>query len=397
MPFYQRRGELPRKRHIVFRENGRLLTEEVMGLEGFTGNESILYHLESPCRVKELGAFTPIVREEWVPETHAHRLQNTYDVPPEGDEISGRRSLMWNDDVEISLCLPDGTMDYFFRNGEGDEVIFVHEGRGTVETTFGDVPYKDGDYVVIPRGTTYRFMPDGPQRYLVFETPGLIEIPRRYRNEYGQILEGAPYYHRDIHPPTDLHTRRERGEFLVKVRVRGGYQDYVLDYHPFDVVGWDGFLYPWTFSIHDFEPITGRIHQPPPSHQTFQGQNFVICSFCPRKLDFDPEAVPIPYHHSNLQSEEMIYYVSGNFGSRKGISVGSITLHPSGLPHGPHPGLAEKSLGVAETTELAVMCDTFRPLKLSTFARDLDDGRYAYSWYEPPTDEPSLAGVTSHL
>jgi homogentisate 1,2-dioxygenase len=397
MPFYQRRGELPRKRHIVFRENGRLLTEEVMGLEGFTGNESILYHLESPCRVKELGAFTPIVREEWIPETHAHRLQNTYEVPPEGDEISGRRSLMWNDDVEISFCRPDATMDHFFRNGEGDEVIFVHEGRGTVETIFGDVPYKDGDYIVIPRGTTYRFMPDGPQRYLVFETPGLIEIPRRYRNEYGQILEGAPYYHRDIHPPTDLHTRRERGEFLVKVRVRGGYQDYVLDYHPFDVVGWDGFLYPWTFSIHDFEPITGRIHQPPPSHQTFQGQNFVICSFCPRKLDFDPEAVPIPYHHSNLQSEEMIYYVSGNFGSRKGISVGSITLHPSGLPHGPQPGLAEKSLGVAETTELAVMCDTFRPLRLSTLARDLDDGRYAYSWYEPPADEPSLAGVTSHL
>ena len=191
---------------------------------------------------------------------------------------------------------------------------------------------------MIPRGTTYRFVPEGPQRYLVFETPGLIEIPRRYRNQYGQILEGAPYYHRDIHPPTDLHTRRERGEFLVKVRVRGGYQEYVLDYHPFDVVGWDGYLYPWTFSIHDFEPITGRIHQPPPSHQTFQGQNFVICSFCPRKLDFDPEAVPIPYHHSNLQSEEMIYYVSGNFGSRKGISVGSITLHPSGLPHGPQPG-----------------------------------------------------------
>ncbi len=397
MPFYQRRGEVPRKRHIVFRENGRLLTEEVMGLEGFSGNESILYHLESPCRVQRLGDFTPIVREEWIPETHAHRLQNTYDVPPEGDEIGGRRTLMWNADVEISFCRPSGSMDYFFRNGEGDEVIFVHEGKGTLETIFGDVPYSDGDYIVIPRGTTYRFVPEGEQRYLVFETPGLIEIPRRYRNQYGQILEGAPYYHRDIHPPTDLHTRRERGEFLVKVRVRGGYQDYVLDYHPLDVVGWDGYLYPWTFSIHDFEPITGRIHQPPPSHQTFQGPNFVICSFCPRKLDFDPEAVPIPYHHSNLQSEEMIYYVSGNFGSRKGISVGSITLHPSGLPHGPQPGLAEKSLGVAETTELAVMCDTFRPLKLSTFARDLDDGRYAYSWYEPPADEPSLAGVTSHL
>ena len=397
MPFYQRRGELPRKRHIVFRENGTLLTEEVMGLEGFTGNESILYHLVSPCRVKELGAFTPIEREEWVPEKHAHLLMNTYDIDPEGDEISGRRTLMWNDDVEISLCRPESSMDYFFRNGEGDEVIFVHEGSGTLESVFGDVPYKDGDYVVIPRGTTYRFVPDGPQRYVVFETPGLIEIPRRYRNEHGQIMEGAPYYHRDIHPPTELNTHRDRGDHLVKVRVRGGVQEYVLDYHPFDVVGWDGFLYPWTFSIHDFESITGRIHQPPPSHQTFQGPNFVICSFCPRKLDFDPDAVPIPYHHSNLQSEEMIYYVSGNFGSRKGISVGSVTLHPTGLPHGPQPGLAEKSLVVAETTELAVMCDTFRPLKLSTLARDLDDGRYALSWYEPPSEEPSLAGVTSHL
>jgi homogentisate 1,2-dioxygenase len=255
MPFYQRRGDVPRKRHIVFRENGRLLTEEVMGLEGFSGNESILYHLESPCRVKELGAFTPIEREEWVPDAHAHRRMNTYDVDPSGDEIGGRRTLMWNADVEISLCRPQSTMEYFFRNGEGDEVIFVHEGSGTLETTFGDVPYKDGDYIVVPRGTTYRFVPQGPQRYLVFETPGLIEIPRRYRNQYGQILEGAPYYHRDIHPPTDLHTRRERGEFLVKVRVRGGYQEYILDYHPFDVVGWDGFLYPWTFSIHDFEPI----------------------------------------------------------------------------------------------------------------------------------------------
>ena len=397
MPFYQRRGELPRKRHIVFRENGRLLTEEVMGLEGFSGNESILYHLQSPCRVMELGAFTALEREEWVPETHAHRRMNTYDVDPEGDEISGRRTLMWNQDVEISLCRPASSMDYFFRNGEGDEVIFVHEGSGMLETIFGEVPYKGGDYLVIPRGTTYRFVPAGPQRYLVFETPGLIEIPRRYRNQYGQILEGAPYYHRDIHAPTELRTHRETGEFLVKVRVRGGFQDYVLDYHPFDVVGWDGYLYPWTFSIHDFEPITGRIHQPPPSHQTFQGPNFVICSFCPRHLDFDPEAVPIPYHHSNLQSEEMIYYVSGNFGSRKGISVGSITLHPSGLPHGPAPGLAEKALGVRETTELAVMCDTFRPLRLSALARDLDDGHYALSWFEPPSEETDLAGVTSHL
>jgi homogentisate 1,2-dioxygenase len=312
---------------------------------------------------------------------------------------------MWNDDVEISLARPDEQMDYFFRNGEGDEVIFVHEGSGTLETNFGEVPYKDGDYVVIPRGTTYRFRAVGDQRYLVFETPGLIEIPRRYRNQYGQLLEGAPYYHRDIHPPTELHTHREKGEFPVKVRVRGGYQTYLLDYHPFDVVGWDGYLYPWTFSIHDFEPITGRIHQPPPSHQTFQGQNFVICSFCPRKLDFDELAVPIPYHHSNLQSEEMIYYVSGNFGSRKGVDVGSITLHPSGLPHGPQPGLAEKSIGVRETHELAVMCDTFHPLKLTKLAKGLDDGKYWRSWFENAEDgdaasldgDATGAGLTSHF
>ena len=403
MPFYQRLGEVPRKRHIQFRENGTLLTEEVMGLEGFTGNESILYHLSSPCRVMKLDGFNEIKRDEWVPDQHAHRHFKTADVKPEGDEISGRRLLMWNNDVEISLCLPAEQMDYFFRNGEGDEVIFVHEGTGTLQTTFGDVPYKEGDYIVVPRGTTYRFDPVGVQRYLVFETPGLIEIPRRYRNEYGQLVEGAPYYNRDIHPPTELRTVREQGEFAVKVRVRGGYQTYLVDYHPFDVVGWDGYLYPWTFSVHDFEPITGRIHQPPPSHQTFAGQNFVICSFCPRKLDFDPEAVPIPYHHSNLQSEEMIYYVSCNFGSRKGVEVGSITLHPSGLPHGPQPGLAEKSIGLHETHELAVMCDTFNPLKLSKFAKGLDDGVYWRSWYDssaadaPDDGDASGAGLTSHL
>jgi homogentisate 1,2-dioxygenase len=402
MPTYQVRGEVPRKRHVQFRDNGRLLTEEVMGLEGFAGNESILYHLTSPCRVTKVADFEPIKRDEWVPDGHAHRHFRTMGIDAEGDAVNGRQLLMWNDDVEISLCRPDEEMDYYFRNGEGDEVVFVHEGSGTLETIFGDLPYKEGDYVVIPRGTTYRFRPEGEQRYLVFESPGLIEIPRRYRNEYGQLLEHAPFYHRDIHPPTELHTHRDEGESRVKVRVRDGHQTYVLDYHPFDVVGWDGFVYPWTFSIHDFEPITGRIHMPPPSHQTFQGRNFVICSFCPRKLDFDPMAIPIPYHHSNLNSEEMIYYVSGNFGSRRGIEVGSVTLHPSGIPHGPHPGLAEKSIGMTETQELAVMCDTFHPLRLTKLAKELDDGQYAYSWLdegapaaESADEDP--AGVTSHF
>jgi homogentisate 1,2-dioxygenase len=291
-------------------------------------------------------------------------------------------------------------MDFFYRNGEGDEVVFVHEGSGTLETIFGDLPYREGDYVVIPRGTTYRFAPEGEQRHVVFTSPGLIEIPRRYRNEYGQLLEHAPYYHRDLHPPVELRTHADRGEHVVKVRIKDGFQTYVLDYHPFDVVGWDGYVYPWTFNIKDFEPITGRIHMPPPSHQTFQGRNFVICSFCPRKLDFDPEAIPIPYHHSNLNSEEMIYYVDGNFSSRKGIEIGSVTLHPSGIPHGPHPGLAEKSIGLTETHEYAVMCDTFHPLRLSALARELDDPAYAYSWFEAgdgATADQDPAGVTSHF
>jgi homogentisate 1,2-dioxygenase len=390
---YHSLGTIPPKRHTAFYENhggtngdrGQLLVEEVMGFEGFSGNESILYHLYSPCRIKEALEFTPIVREEWVPDTHVHRLTNTQSLAPEGDPVTGRRLLQYNGDVEISLAKPTEPMDYFYRSGEGDEVVFVHEGEGHLETVFGTLPYRRHDYVVIPRGTTYRWVTESPEQevHLHFFTPGEIETPKRYRNRYGQLLEGAPFSQRDIHPPQQLRTYREYGaEHEVVVRVRDGYQRYLLDYHPLDVVGWDGYVWPYTFNVHDFEPITGRIHQPPPVHQTFMGQNFVICSFCPRELDYDPEAIPLPYHHSNVQSEEMIYYVEGNFGSRKGVDVGAITLHPSGLPHGPQPGLVEKSLGARRTEELAVMCDTFRPLKLTTLARDLDDPRYAYSWRE---------------
>ncbi|MBV8430048.1 MAG: homogentisate 1,2-dioxygenase [Solirubrobacterales bacterium] len=394
---YESRGSVPRKRHVAFRDNGTLLTEEVMGFEGFSGNESILYHLQTPCRVTELGAFEPIELEEWVPAAHAHHLLNTAGIPAQGDPVRGRRILMFNDDVEIGICRPDSEQDYFYRNGEGDEVIFVHHGNGSLETSFGSLPYRTHDYIVIPRGTTYRFRPQAPdQLHLTFHTPGEIETPNRYRNRYGQLLEHAPYSHRDFHPPTELITHREPGDHELVVRARRGYQHYRLDYHPLDVVGWDGYVYPYTFNIDDFEPITGRIHMPPPVHQTFQGPNFVICSFCPRMLDWQEDSIPIPYNHSNLQSEEMIYYVYGEFGSRKGIDVGSITLHPSGLPHGPQPGLAEKSIGVRSTNELAVMCDTFRPLKLTPLARELDDGKYALSW---ATDAPSLttAGVTSHI
>jgi homogentisate 1,2-dioxygenase len=398
---YEARGSLPHKRHVAFRDNGTLLTEEVMGFEGFSGNESILYHLQTPCRVTGLGEFEPIERAEWVPDAHAHHLFDTAGLPPEGDPVKGRRILMFNDDVEIGICRPSAEQDYFYRNGEGDEVVFVHHGRGELETTFGTLRYREHDYIVIPRGTTYRFVPDNgdDELYLTFYTPGEIETPNRYRNRYGQLLEHAPYSHRDFHPPTDLDTHREKGDYELIVRARHGYQHYRLDYHPLDVVGWDGYVYPYTFNIDDFEPITGRIHMPPPVHQTFQGPNFVICSFCPRMLDWQEDAIPIPYNHSNLQSEEMIYYVSGEFGSRKGIDVGSVTLHPSGLPHGPQPGLAEKSIGTRFTNELAVMCDTFRPLKLTPLAKELDDGKYALSWASEPDGVAgaTTAGVTSHI
>jgi homogentisate 1,2-dioxygenase len=382
MPMYQVRGEVPRKRHTQLWRDGRLLTEEVMGLRGFSGNETILYHLVTPSRIAEAAGFEPIRREEWEPDNHVHRHLRTAAVEPSGDPVSGRRVLMWNDDVEVSLCVPAQEQEVFHRNGEADEVVFVHEGSGTLETVLGDLPYRAGDYVVVPRGITYRFRTSGRQRHLVFTSPGLIEIPRRYRNEYGQLLEHAPYGNRDLHPVGELRTHDEAGDYRVTVRVRGGLQTYRLDHHPFDVVGWDGYVYPWTFNVEDFEPLTKRVHMPPPAHQTFEGRNFVICSFCPRKLDWDPLAVPVPYAHSNLNSEELMYYVTGSYGARRGVESGSITLHPSGLAHAPQPGRAEAALGATETDELAVMCDTFHPLRLSRFARDLDDGVYAYSWSE---------------
>ena len=317
-----------------------------------------------------------------MPDTHAHRLTDATRLEPLGDAITGRRILMFNNDVEISICVPEAEADYFYRDGEGDEVVFVHEGGGVA----GDdlrrrCRTRQHDYVVIPRGTTYRFRFDGPQRWLCFYTPGRdrdaealpqpLRAAARARAVLAARLPGAD--------GAEVPTTR-RGEYLVKVRVRGGYQDYVLDYHPFDVVGWDGYVYPYTFNIADFEPKSGRLHQPPPAHQQFEGPNFVICSFCPRELEWDPEAVVVPYHHSNVQSEEVMYYVAGDYKARKGVEVGTFTLHPSGLPHGPQPGAAEATLGHRTTNELAVMCDTFRPLKLTTLARDVDEPSYAFSW-----------------
>jgi homogentisate 1,2-dioxygenase len=393
-------GRVPAKRHVQVRADGngarpagQLLVEEVLGYEGFSGNESILYHLHSPCRLAEVGEFTPIVREEWVPGAHVHRLADVNPTPAGGDPVSGRRLLMFNGDLEVSIAKPAAEQTGFHRDGEGDEVIYVHRGGGVLRTVFGRVPFREQDYVVIPRGTTYRLEPDfGTEQFWVcFHTPGEIETPNRYRNRYGQLLEHAPYSQRDFHGPAELETCDEAGVYELTVRVRGGVQRYVLDRHPFDVVGWDGYVFPYTFNAADFEPRAGRFHLPPPAHQTFQGPNFVICTFAPRMLDWDPEAVPLPYHHSNIQSEEVMFYAAGDYAARKGVDVGCLTLHPSGLPHGPQPGAVEKALGAKSTNELAVMWDTFRPLHLAALWREHDDPSYAYSWN--PGREEAMASA----
>ena len=388
MPSYHRLGEIPPKRHTQFRKpDGGLYSEELFGTEGFSGNYSIIYYTYPPTRVKKVERF-PIeqyAHEEWDERLQRHHHMKTAQLAPTGDAVLGRQVLMYNKDVVLAVAKPTAAMDYFYRDGDSDLVYFVHDGQGVLESTFGLLPYHEGDYIVIPRGTTFRFTHDArstENTFLIIEARGTIAPPRRYLNNNGQFLEHSPYCDRDIRRPQELVTHTEQGEFEVRLKVGDTLTSYWYDYHPFNAVGWDGYEYPYALNIADFEPITGRVHQPPPVHQTFQGPNFVICSFVPRKLDYHPLSIPVPYNHSNIDSEEMIYYVNGNFGSRRGIERASITLHPRGIPHGPHPGAVEKSLGVEHTEELAVMVDTFYPLKLTTSAQGIDDAGYPYSWIE---------------
>lgn len=384
MPFYHKVGEIPHKRHTQFRKpDGGLYREEVMGLEGFSGIQSLLYHNFLPPRVvrtEDCGAATP----EYVDfGALRHRAFKLSDVPQGGDAMSSRRVLLGNKDVTLGFARPTENMNYFYRNAQAYEVWFVHEGHGVFKSQFGNLTYEPGDYIVIPYGTTWQMQLDSPdQRFFVIESPSQIEPPKRYRNKFGQLLEHSPYCERDIRVPTDLETHTERGEFDVRIKARDHLTRHILDHHPFDVVGWDGYLYPWIFNIRDFEPITGRIHQPPPVHQTFEGWNFVVCSFVPRLFDYHPEGIPAPYNHSNVNSDEVIYYCDGNFMSRKGIDKYDVTLHPSGLPHGPQPGATEKSIGAKATEELAVMVDTFNPLHLTTVALELEKPDYQNSWLE---------------
>lgn len=389
MPFYHRLGELPHKRHTQFRQpDGSLYREQVMGTRGFEGIQSIVYHRRAPTAVLKVEDRGPASIELEEPGALRHRHFRTAQLRPAGDPITGRQPLLHNGDVTMSIALPTEPMTtaegwpYFYRNGQGDELIFVHEGEGRLESIFGTLPFRRGDYLVIPIGTTYRIVSGSPARLLVFEARGSIETPRRYRNEHGQLLEHSPYCERDIRVPQELASHDETGEFAVLVRSRDRFTLHTLDHHPLDAVGWDGYLYPWALNIEDFEPITGRLHQPPPVHQTFKGPNFVVCSFVPRKFDYHPLAIPAPYNHSNVDSDEVLYYVEGNFMSRKGIEEASITLHPSGLPHGPHPGAAEASIGKEGTEELAVMMDTFHPLQVARAAARIEDEKYPFSWIE---------------
>lgn len=381
MPFYHRLGDLPQKRHTQFRKpDGGLYREEVMGLEGFSGIQSILYHHHLPPRVAELEDLGKVGPEYAEYGPLRHRAFTTAGVPAGGDPVSARRTLLGNNDVTLGVSLPTTSMSYFYRNAQGYEVWFTHEGSGLLRTQFGRLPFGVGDYVVIPYGTTWTMELDGPARFFVIESATQIEPPARYRNKHGQLTEFAPYTERDIRAPQELETISENGEHEVRVKVRDSITRHTLDFHPFDVVGWDGYVYPWIFNIHDYEPRTGMVHLPPPTHQTFEGWNFVVCSFVPRLFDYHPQAIPAPYSHSNVNSDEVIYYAEGNFMSRKGIDRCDITLHPSGLPHGPQPGATEASIGKQRTDELAVMVDTFRPLNVTIDALEFEKPEYQASW-----------------
>ncbi len=384
MPFYHKLGELPHKRHTQFRKpNGKLYREELMGLEGFSSIQSILYHHFLPPRVTKTEDMGPAKPEYVDFGAIRHRAFKTAQAPLGTDPVSARIPLLGNSDVVLGVCRASRSMEYFYRNAQAYETWWVHQGSGTLKSQFGNLPFRSGDYIVIPYGTTWQMQLDTPEvRFFTIESPSQIEPPRRYRNDFGQRLENSPYTERDIRVPESLETHTERGNYEVRIKVRDHLTCHELEHHPFDVVGWDGFLYPWIFNIEDFEPITGRVHMPPPTHQTFQGHNFVVCSFVPRLFDYHPQGIPAPYNHSNVNSDEVIYYAEGNFMSRKGIDQYDISLHPYGLPHGPQPGMTEASIGKKETNELAVMVDAFYPLSLTKQAVELEKPEYMASWLE---------------
>lgn len=385
MPHYHKLGNIPPKRHTQFRKpDGSLYSEQLFSTEGFSSNSTLLYHCHPPTEIVRVDtpySVAPRVAEE---KMLKHRSFQGFNIRPEDDFLQSRKPVLVNNDCHIALAAPRQSMtDYFYKNADADELIFVHEGSGVLHTQYGQLTFGYGDYLQIPRGTIYQMKFTGTDnRLFIVESFSPIRYPKRYLSQYGQLLEHAPYCERDIRQPANLETIDEAGDFLIRIKKKGVMYPIHYAHHPFDVIGWDGCEYPFAFSIHDFEPITGRVHQPPPVHQTFEGHNFVVCSFCPRLFDYHPQAIPAPYNHSNIDSDEVLYYVDGDFMSRKHVTRGMITLHPGGIPHGPHPGAVEKSIGAKETKELAVMVDTFHPLQITEDALGIEDQNYVMSWSE---------------
>jgi homogentisate 1,2-dioxygenase len=385
MPYYHKLGNIPHKRHVQFRKpDGSLYSEQLFSTEGFSNDYSLLYHINPPTQIIRTGKpenITPQIAEEGM---LSHRSFEGFKIKPVKDYLQSREAVLVNNDVHIVLASPQQSLtEYFYKNADADELIFVHEGSGILKTMYGELHFGYGDYLVIPRGTIYQiYFDDEINRLFIVESFSAIRFPKRYLSSYGQLLEHSPYCERDLRAPQNLVTHDEKGDFVLKVKKKGLLYNIHYATHPFDVLGWDGCCYPFAFSIHDFEPVTGRVHQPPPVHQTFEANNFVVCSFVPRLFDYHPESIPAPYNHSNIDSDEVLYYVDGDFMSRKNVTRGMITLHPSGIPHGPHPGSVEKSIGTRETQELAVMVDTFHPLMLTKQALEIENKNYSLSWLD---------------
>ncbi len=385
MPIYHRLGEIPHKRHIQFNKpDGSLFHEQLFGTVGFDGMSSILYHHHRPTMVKSIGTPQDVSPKIAVKNSVQSRMLNGFQVAPEKDYLEARKPILVNSDIIIGLAAPQQSLKtYFYKNADADEMLFIHKGSGVLRTIFGQIRFEYGDYLIIPRGTIYQIDFDTEEnRILYAESYSPIYTPKRYRNWFGQLLEHSPFCERDYKLPEKLGSFDEKGDFEIKIKKQGMIHSLVYASHPFDVVGWDGYNFPYGFSIHNFEPITGRVHQPPPVHQTFETSAFVICSFVPRLYDYHPKAIPAPYNHSNIDSDEMLYYVDGDFMSRNHIEKGFISLHPAGIPHGPHPGAYERSIGQKETGELAVMIDTFKPLMITEQALQIEDKNYFTSWLD---------------
>ncbi len=384
MPIYHRLGQIPQKRHVQFKPQGAHVYEQLFGTEGFSGMSSLLYHLHRPTQIKAIRETKDLRPKIAIEKNIRPMLLEGFKLHAENDYLESRKTLLLNADCTIGLAAPKQSQtEYFYKNADADELLFIHEGSGVLKTLLGQIPFEYGDYLVIPRGMIYQMHFNTSQNRLLFcESYAPYYTPKRYKNSQGQMLEHAPFCERDYKLPQQLETIDQKGEFIIKIKKEQQLHELVYATHPFDVVGWDGYNFPWGFSIHNFEPITGRVHQPPPVHQTFETPNFVVCSFCPRLYDYHPDSIPAPYNHSNIDSDEVLYYVDGDFMSRNDIKKGHITLHPKGIPHGPAPGAMERSIGQKETAELAVMIDTFRPLMLTEEALSLDDKVYFKSWTE---------------